>query len=138
MAERLGIDRARVCGAWPGLPKMSDTLVEFAQPLLDLLPDEAGLAMTRNVLSLGMLLWNCFVLEASPSLDDRKEAGELRAHVLATASRSGVAPRLRTNLLEELAERKRTLYPDDRRLIAGIDVRPDGDGFHVQAMSILP
>jgi len=116
---------------------MSDTLVEFAQPLLELLPDDPGIAMMQNVLSLGMLLWNCFVLEASPSHDDRKEAGELRAHVLATANRSGVPRDLMADLLEELAERKRTLYPDDRRLIAGIDVRPDCDGFHVQAMSIL-
>ena len=137
MAERLGIDRAQVRGALPGVAKMSDTLLEFAQPLLDLLPDDPALGQLEDTFALGTLLWNCFVLEATGKDEDREEAGDIRAHVLATGTHAGVAYEAMEDLLDELADRKKALFPDDQRLIAGVDVRRDGDGFHIQAMSVI-
>lgn len=137
MAERLGIDRAQVRGALPGMAKMSDTLLEFADPLLDLLPADPAIEQLENALALGTLVWNCFVLEASGKDEDRQQAGDIRAHVLATATRSGVAYEVMEDLVNELADRKATLFPDDRRLIAGVDVRRAGDSFHIQAMSVI-
>ena len=122
-------------GPWPGVPKMSDTLVEFAQPLLDLLPSDPALGQVRNAVALGSVLWNCFVLEASGKDEDLVEADAIRARVLTTAAEEGVPRDLTADVLAELAERKRTLFSDDRRVIAGVDVRRQGDGFHIEAMS---
>ena len=137
MAERLGIDRAQVRGALPGVAKMSDTLLEFAQPILDLLPEDPALGQLENAFALGTLLWNCFVLDATGKDEDRQEAVDIRAHVLATATRAGVAQDDMEDLLDELAGRKETQFPDDQRFIAGVDLRRDGDGFHIQAMSVI-
>ena len=137
MADRLGIDGAKVRGAWPGMAKMSDTLLEFAQPILELLPSDPARGQIENALMLGLLLWNSFVLEATGKDDDLKEAGAIRAHVLATATGSGVAGHLMQGLVDELAARKKNLFPDDHRLIAGVDVRREGDHIYIQAMSLL-
>jgi hypothetical protein len=137
MVNRLGIDRAKVCGPWPGLPKMSDTLVEFAQPLLDLLPPDAKLPQFRNALSFGSHMWNFCVLDASDTDDDQKHAAELLASLRTEMHRAGISEDFVDALVEELAGRKMTLFPDDQRLIAGVEVRREGDRLFIDAMSVL-
>ena len=52
-----------------GLPKMSDTLLDYAQPLIDLLPDDHGPEELKAMLLFASLFWNA-VGEAEEDLEE--------------------------------------------------------------------
>jgi hypothetical protein len=102
------------------LRKISDTLVDFAQPMLELAPPDATAADIEQRLRIVVLLWNAVVIdEADPSQDFlsgiRRTVGQ--------APFPGVP-----SLIELLIERKQRDFADDRRLIGHFSVRSDPDG----------
>jgi hypothetical protein len=123
-----------------GLPKMSDTIVEFAEPLVDeFLQDEADAAEVRSVLLLAATIWN-MTLAAD---ERRSESGEaaaraLRDDLIGRLERALERPRGACEVIvDELERRKRDLYADDLRFIMEIHTYDTEDGVHVIAASRL-
>jgi hypothetical protein len=123
-----------------GLPKMSDTIVEFAEPLVDeLLEDEVDAAEVRSVLLLAATIWN-LTLAAD---ERRSQSGEaaaqgLRNDLIDRLERALERPRPACEVIvDELEQRKRDLFPDDQRFILEIDTYDTEDGVHVIAASRL-
>jgi hypothetical protein len=133
MAARFGIEPAQLRGPWPGMPKMSDTLVEFAEPLLDMLPKDRAVAEVRSVLGLASALWNLSVV----SQQEPEKSEELRREVVDAIEAAGMEECLAAKLVELMAERKRQLFPDDRRIVAGVEARRQGDMINIHALSAL-
>jgi hypothetical protein len=105
-----------------GLPKMSEQLVAFAEPLLAEAPETAE--AWRSRLLIAALVWNG-VVDAVPhdEIVAQLEPGLPSVDV--------------PGLVSFLAQRKRELYPADPRLILDISTRLSGDRISVTASSAL-
>jgi hypothetical protein len=104
-----------------GLPKMSDTVVDFADPFLTTLPKTE--AAWRAGLQVAALVWNGIIVEKS-----REEIVALLRQVLEPGTDV-------VGLVHVLTERKQRLFPDDDRFIFGLEARQDGDRIDVSAVS---
>jgi len=111
----------------PGMRKMSETLLEFLEPYRELADtDEA----TERLIALGALAWNL----ALRSADERER--ELR-ELAATVFRND--PAVAMQMIEEMIERRRRHFTDDRRLIASYTITPSPDELRlVVASTRLP
>jgi hypothetical protein len=126
----------------PGQPKMSDTLVAFAEPLLDCIPDGAPVEAYEAELILAALVWNFIVTldheyesSAGPVPISEERVGKiLDALSLGTDMSDDEA----LDLLQTLAARKHDLYPDERRLVGDVRAEFRGDRLHVVTLSTLP
>jgi hypothetical protein len=91
---------------------ISETLLDFARPLLEHLPEDTTAAQRADVLRLAVTVWNAIV-------KDRRERGtrhlgEVRAQ-LEAAEEPGRTVML--SVLEALVARKRLLFEADLRVI---------------------
>lgn len=87
--------------------KISETLLEFSAPLLEVLPEGAGEPEIRRVLMVGVTVWNAVnVADTGRDVLPLEQVLE----VARTHSSEGA-------LIEMLVERKRGQFGDDRRLI---------------------
>lgn len=106
-----------------GLPKMSETLVAFAEPLLVGVPEtEEG---WRAGLYLAACVWNGVV----SGLPEAELTAQLQREL-------GWSPEV-SGLVGHLIERKQRLFADDSRFIFDVRTRQDGDRVHVLAASGL-
>lgn len=104
-----------------GLPKMSDTIVEFAEPFLATLPMTE--ADWKDGLQVASIVWNGIVSSQSS------------AEIVAELQR-GIDPSIDVvELVRSLTERKRNLFPNDDRFIFGLEARDCGDRINVSAVS---
>jgi len=104
---------------------MSETLVEFAQPLLSKLPEGAGAAEWSEVLQIATLVWNGMVV----SFPKEKFIADLK---------QGIGPDTDVEgLVEELARRKVARFSDDLRFVFDVRTYEAGDRVHVTALSAL-
>ena len=110
-------------------------LVAFAEPILDLRTDEANADEYHHVLSLAAVLWNALVLAELDQPDADELVNEVLGRFRASAVDCGIPSDFAEALLEELIERKRRLFADDRRFIAGVDVEVRDDMINVIALS---
>ena len=121
-----------------GLPKMSDTIIEFADPLLhELLEDENNPVQVRNILLLASTFWN-MTLAADERRAESGEAGvqALRAQLADQVVGLLDLPRAACEaLVEDMERRKRDLFGDDRRFVMAIDAYSTEDGLRVIASS---
>jgi hypothetical protein len=119
MRRRLTATGSVVGESDPTLPKISDTLVDFVQPLLDLLDDGFFTRLEfRRLIALGATVWNVTLLP-----DTEKLLADIRAQ-------SGTHL-----LLDVLLERRKTDFAHDRRFITDFevsDLTEDGE-FRVSA-----
>lgn len=109
-----------------GVPerKISETILEFAQPILDALGADSGLVKARQALHLAVQIWNVHAM-ATPPWGDPSYLAEARA----TMREPGTPPEMRA-LFEELLARRATLFGDDPRVVADWSLAPDGRGGH--------
>jgi hypothetical protein len=102
----------------PPLPhrKISETLLSFVQPLI---PEPVGgdPNLMMVLLELGVTAWNAVVLDTWEPGPDRVGAVRAAVQALPRARRKGLLP-----LFEELVERKRRDFPEDCRLMSGLQV----------------
>ncbi|HNR32374.1 MAG TPA: hypothetical protein PKI11_15895 [Candidatus Hydrogenedentes bacterium] len=113
-----------------GLRKISEVLLEFAEPHLDL---DGDLNSVRGSVAVAALAWNLSFFPHSE-----------RAHELEAALEStlGAVPAEMVEMarltVHDLMLRKDTFYSDDKRFIVGFDVTETRDDFHVNVACIIP
>jgi len=106
-----------------GLPKISETLVAFAEPLLAGIPEaEAG---WRTGLYAAAIVWNGVVA----GIPEAEITGQLQRGLSSSVDVPG--------LVRPLIERKQRLFGDDRRFIFDVRTQQSGDRVHVMAASSL-
>lgn len=92
--------------------KISETFLDFAAPLLVTMPEDATEASIEKVLSIAFVVWNGIVLDGVNGNDYymTKVTEQASGHPASKA------------VVVQLAERKRTLFRDDQRLIGNYKV----------------
>lgn len=112
-----------------GLPKMSETLIKFAEPYLD---RGHGLDVFRAGVSMAAMAWNLTLLP--PSRRDREIE-----FLFATIGPifDGMDRATFHAMLHEMVLRKEMLFGDDLRLIAGYDVIERKDDYYVNVAAVL-
>jgi len=119
---------------------MSDVLVAFAEPLLDTLDDHASLDEYRGALRFASVIWNILAMfdeEARRSggvLVDQERIVKLTK--LLNEAVGGFDEESHA-LVDAFRERRRTLFPDERRIIMDVGAEVQGDRIHVVAASVL-
>jgi hypothetical protein len=107
----------------PGVEKMSEVLLHFAEPILD---RSAPLEEIRSTLFFAMTLWNYALLPA----EARSEPKGLLRKVMSDPWSRSVAQRL--------LERKAQLFADNQRMFYDLEVYQKGDELKVNVVSVLP
>ena len=107
----------------PGVEKMSEVLLRFADPILD---RSAPLEEIRATLLFAMALWNYALLPA----EARSESKGLLGKVLSDPWSRSVA--------QGLLERKAQLFADNQRMFYDLEVSQRGEELKVNVVSALP
>jgi len=98
--------------------KISDTFLQFAEPLLDAFGPNVTEAQMEQPLMIAWTVWNAVVYS---------DAGENDEMLESVRTSMGRDPQLRA-FAEVLIDRKRTLFSDDHRLIGEYQLfRKDGE-----------
>jgi len=103
-----------------GLPKMSETMLEFARPLLDQLPSPPPIELVRQVMTIATVAWNLPIHEQRNS----PVAKSFRASY--DAAMVQMPPEIGT-ILSGLMYARLTTYAKDPRL-AFVEVTDGGGG----------
>ena len=113
--------------------KMSETLLDFAKPLLDGIDMSNRLAL-ESAIKMAVVVWNYSVIMDKPSggLVNRLNKKSLEVMVAKAFSDP-----IGKGVLRTLLERKKALYPDNLHCIANFEVKwnPDGSAFHLTVMA---
>ena len=105
--------------AAPGV-RMSEALEIIAQPLLHGLPPDCTETEMQGVMMLAAAAWNLLLFEPNDV-----KAQKLRAELPDDAG----------EIVEMLLERKRDLFPSDRRAVLDVRTVVTESGFYTQALS---
>jgi len=107
------------------LAKMSDTLLEYAGPLINALPDDAGLEELKRVLQLAAVVWNA-VVEEDGDVDEAalNLVADMKSKLQVTPPEA---------VIEWLADRRVFRFGDDPRVFLSVDVVREGDRMRVLA-----
>ncbi|HEX8702500.1 MAG TPA: hypothetical protein VF815_26940 [Myxococcaceae bacterium] len=113
-------------------PKMSDTLMAFAAPLFDAQPSPCQAEEVERPLLLAMAAWNSALAFQGDALE-----AELQALSRGLSGYSLAPPEIMLTTLRALAERKRSHFPDDHRLVLDVRVQGTAPDFRILATSTL-
>lgn len=109
--------------------KISETLLEYAAPAIELLPDDVPFREVEVRLQAAAAMWNAVALAER---GDRDCIDRMKKDLSIGAAEC-------TMLFDMMVERKRRLYGSDSRLIGEVKVIPEGrGGFRVRAEATLP
>lgn len=123
-----------------GLPKVSEALVDFAEPLLAGLAPDEGIAELRACLIFAATVWNALedAIANAPDEDQFIEAtGRACGPFVGTLMEAGLQREEALELLHELSRRKLVDHLNDRRRIADVQVTATPNGFQVSALATL-
>ncbi len=113
--------------------KISETLLEFAEPVLDALGPVADAELVRHALQLAINAWNVHAM-SMPVWGNPHFLSEARAAINAPG-----APSELSILFERLLERRATVYGSDPRVVGEWNLRTDGaGGFSLRCDARLP
>jgi hypothetical protein len=113
--------------------KISETVLEFAEPMLEPLSPIPDLESARRALDLAVAVWN-FHAMATPLWGKPHFLAEARGQMKSP----GEPPEL-AGLFESLLERRATLYGNDPRVVGEWNLGPDGaGGFSFRCDARLP
>jgi hypothetical protein len=126
LGKIIGFREVKLNNQPTGLRKISAQLIDFlgAAPLRELLPQARELAV-----NLGVLAWNLANLE----LDGREDEADL-----ARKKFRKIVPNVAWGSIEALVERKKRMFPDDRRHVANVKVVEQDGSYILYASSIRP
>jgi len=104
--------------------KISETILDFAVPLLEPLGPVPRLDEARGVLELAINVWNLHVT-ATELWGKPEYLAEARKVMCGPASPPGLG-----SVFEALSERRRSLFANDHRCVGDWTLGPDGAGGH--------
>jgi hypothetical protein len=107
----------------PGLPPLSERLTVLIAPYRD---EAKTLHAYRALTTMAVLAWNLCL---------RPEANHERYIAKAVVRADLPDPGIFRGIVSDLMQRKKQLFPDDARLIAGHEVSPTNDCFHLVVAS---
>jgi hypothetical protein len=114
--------------------KISETVLDFAAPLLNALGPNPDAAQLQNALAIAIAAWNAATIDAwKPGTT--AEAESVRASLAAAA---GADPAAMLALFDGLLDRKRSLFAEDLRAVGKWEVAPSEKGFALTADGYLP
>ena len=126
--SRRRIKRTNRTDGRPGIPdkKISQTLIEFVEPLLEIADETVSQDQIRSLFQIGVGIWNAATLEQSGDGDALLE--KLRGEI-----ERGGEP-LMTTIVDDLIRRKRSLFAHDLRLVGHYElVFDEWGGFKLRA-----
>jgi len=106
-----------------GSSEFADTLIDFGDPVLEILPARAAEAEVREAIELLVSVWNAHAL-ALPAWG----APDALQHLQAVAD-SADAPHFLVRVLSVLGERRKGKFADDARVAEEWTVAGDGRGY---------
>jgi hypothetical protein len=112
--------RAEVRARAEALPRLSETMLQFAKPLLDTLPDLPSLEELRQLMLIATVAWNL------PVYEQRKNP-QAAAHRATFDTAMEQAPPPIAKILSNMLYSRLTTYGHDPRL-GFVDVVEDGNG----------
>jgi hypothetical protein len=118
---------------FPPWPNMTETFVDFAQPIIDRVRPGCELRQLRRALSIASVVWNAMVGKQG----DVDRAVELMTRILAEETKQAVPSGLLA-AIGSLALRKLARFDDDDRIVTGVEVQSVGDGIRVRAVCETP
>jgi len=108
--------------------KMSEVLLDFAEPVLETFDHPEDF---EAMVTLAVLCWNCSLL---PANEQRKSLNK----VINELGKSDPTTRIEIeDCIRMLMERKKTVFANDRRMIANFEVVEERDGSRLVVMSSL-
>ncbi len=125
--RRSGTSPVNVTHRPPGSRKMSEVLVDVAEPLLRGMDAHADPANYEAALLLGAALWN--VSATDSPVGGAAERQMVLTEIRKRSSAAGT-PEVE-HLCDEVMRRARALYPDEVRIIVDVQVDWRSDGRHI-------
>ena len=111
------------------LEKMSDILLEYGKPFLDIIDTDNKSEFEKSI-KISMILWNCAILHETGGAKERRKIEKMLKPVLPDAESKGV--------FKYMVERKRQMYPDNKRIILNYEISETPSGFHLSIASTIP
>lgn len=109
-------------------PKISETLLEFVGPVLTMMPG-VPIKTVKEIVSVAVMVWNAVLLEDEEGTDHLDDA---RRRLQCIDDERG--REFMTAMVDDLADRKRTEFADDHRLIGNWQIFAERDGgFRIRA-----
>jgi hypothetical protein len=114
----------------PGAGKLSEALEKLIEPCNG---PGLDLAHVRLLALLGVVAWNA---DAAGPEDGPRLL--LKARIELGRGRTWADAKVPNALLDVLCQRKKELFPDDKRFIVHHDVRETREGFRIQVAGLMP
>ncbi len=108
--------------------KMSEVILDFAEPLLDALDDDE---LFENAINCAVACWNLSFLP------EKKQQRQVRAIVNEIGKSDKLTRHEFEDCIRMLLERKRILFADEKRIVASYKVVEEEDYHHLFVMSTL-
>ena len=109
---------------------MTDTLLDYARPLVDRLPYDRTLEEATGTLGFAAAVWNATILR-----DIRGAVAHLATKM---PPRLRVRPSRQMGALRRMLARKHCYFHDDDHFIAAVGVERSDTGFLVTALGVCP
>lgn len=132
----LGLAPFMLASTPAGMKKMSEILVDFAQPMLADLSEDDGPEECERRLEMAALIWNGLVEKAMAEANGREAV--LPQLLAALSQGEEESDDALERLVAQLEKRKKRLFPNETRLVETVKVWDDGCEYRVNVASSLP
>lgn len=131
--KELGIEGATEIYSPQGMRKMSEILIEFAQPYVD---GADSFADKKKAFGLATVAWNLALLDEE---DRASHTGEFLEAMGGTGKKDVMdgAREILRNILDDLIRRKAQLFPEIKRFIFDWELLETPEGFHLNVASTV-
>lgn len=102
--------------------KMSEVILDFAEPLLDALDDDE---LFKNAIGCAVVCWNLSFLT------EKRQQRQVRA-IVNKLDKSALLTRFEAeDCVQMLLERKRILFADEKRIVISYEIVKEEDHYHL-------
>jgi len=110
------------------LEKMSDIILEYGAPFVDIVKTDDRAEYDKSVM-IAVTLWNYSILQEVGSAKDKRETRKMLKTALPDAESESV--------IKYMVERKRQMFPDNRRMIMKYELTETAGGYHLSVASTV-
>ena len=112
----------------PNMTKMSEIIIDYAQPLLNVAKNDEE---QKKAISIAIAIWN---LSLYPKEMQSEYIGKI-TEIMTASRKDGRLTDNEKEVLNYLMERKKTFFPDIKRVILDYDYVETPQGFHINVVS---